>query len=72
MFVSSIMGMMSFFVVLAAPVIFVILLIWIYRMYKNSEIQVEQNKRIIELLEQFHGESSTVTKIQYQTSQACW
>lgn len=58
MFVSSIMGMISFFVVLAVPVSLVILLIWIYRMYKNSEIQVEQNKRIIELLEQFHGESS--------------
>ena len=58
MFVSSIMGMISFFVVLAVPVSFVILLIWIYRMNKNSEIQVEQNKRIIELLETFHGESS--------------
>jgi hypothetical protein len=58
MFVSSIMGMISFFVVLAVPVSLVILSIWIYRMYKNSEIQVEQNKRIIELLEQFHGESS--------------
>lgn len=58
MFVSSIMGMISFFVVLAVPVSLVILLIWIYRMYKNSEIQVEQNKRIIELLEKFHGSSS--------------
>ncbi|WP_102262672.1 hypothetical protein [Mesobacillus jeotgali] len=58
MFVSSIMGMISFFVVLAVPVSLMILLIWIYRMYKNSEIQVEQNKRIIELLERFHGDSS--------------
>ncbi|ESU33473.1 hypothetical protein G3A_06020 [Bacillus sp. 17376] len=58
MFAPSIMGMISFFIVLAVPISLVILLIWIYRMYKNSEIQVEQNKRIIELLEQFHGESS--------------
>jgi hypothetical protein len=58
MFVSSIMGMISFFVVLAVPVSLIILLIWIYRLYKNSEIQVEQNRRIIELLEEFHGESS--------------
>jgi ABC-type enterochelin transport system permease subunit len=54
----SIMGMTSLFIIIAVPVSFVLLLIWIYRMNKNSEIQVEQNKRIIELLEKFHRESS--------------
>ena len=53
----SIMGMMSLFIVIAVPVSFVFLLKWIYRMNKNSEIQVEQNKRIIELLEKLGEES---------------
>ncbi|WP_353654010.1 hypothetical protein [Bacillus sp. ISL-55] len=58
MYAPSIMGLTSLFIVIAVPVLFVFLLKWVYTTKKNSEIQVEQNRRIIELLEQFHGESS--------------
>jgi len=33
------------------PLAVIFLIIWIYKIKRNSEIQVEQNKRIIELLE---------------------
>ncbi|RSD29010.1 hypothetical protein [Mesobacillus subterraneus] len=58
MYAPSAMGLMSLFIGLAAPISFIVLLIWVYRVYKNSEKQVEQNKRIIELLEKLNGDSS--------------
>lgn len=51
MFVGSLMGLLSLFFVVAIHVAIVFLLIWIYRIFKNSDIQVEQNKKIIDLLE---------------------
>ena len=58
MFAPSAMGLMSLFIGLAAPISFILLLIWVYRINKNSEVQLEQNKRIIELLEKISGERS--------------
>jgi hypothetical protein len=58
MFAPSAMGLMSLFIGLAAPISFILLLIWVYRINKNSEVQVEQNKRIIELLEKVSGDRS--------------
>lgn len=55
MFAPSAMGLMSLFIGLAAPISFILLLIWVFRINKNSEIQIEQNKRIIELLEKVSG-----------------
>ncbi|MGJ7912501.1 hypothetical protein [Neobacillus sp. LXY-1] len=47
----SVMGYMSLFVVIGLPIAVIFLLVSVYKMKRNSEIQVEQNKRIIELLE---------------------
>ncbi|MCM3666310.1 hypothetical protein M3204_17980 [Mesobacillus subterraneus] len=58
MFAPSAMGLMSLFIGLAAPISFIVLLIWVFRINKNSEVQVEQNKRIIELLEKVSGDRS--------------
>lgn len=58
MFAPSAMGLMSLFIGLAAPISFIVLLIWVFRINKNSEVQVVQNKRIIELLEKVSGDRS--------------
>jgi flagellar biogenesis protein FliO len=58
MFAPSALGLMSLFIGLAAPISFIVLLIWVFRINKNSEVQVEQNKRIIELLEKVSGDRS--------------
>jgi hypothetical protein len=58
MFAPSAMGLMSLFIGLAAPISFIVLLFWVFRINKNSEVQVEQNKRIIELLEKVSGDRS--------------
>jgi flagellar biogenesis protein FliO len=58
MFAPSAMGLMSIFIGLAAPISFILLLIWVFRINKNSEVQVEQNKRIIELLEKVSEDRS--------------
>ncbi|MBP3953122.1 hypothetical protein [Bacillus suaedae] len=45
---------MDFYLVLlvfSIPVTVAVLLIWVYRIKKNSETQLEQNERIIQLLE---------------------
>lgn len=47
----SVMGFWSLLTVIGVPLAVIFLLIWIYKIKRNSEIQVEQNKRIIELLE---------------------
>lgn len=43
-------GMFYLLMIIAVPILFVFLLIWIYQIKKNSETQVEQNKEIIQLL----------------------
>jgi predicted membrane protein len=47
----SAFGLISLLFTIAVPVSFVLLLIWIYQLKKNSEKQIEQNKEIIRLLE---------------------
>ncbi|MBS4220317.1 hypothetical protein KHA96_18610 [Bacillus sp. FJAT-49711] len=51
MVVSSVLSLLSMLITIALPVAGVFLLIWIYQIKRNSEIQVEQNKEIIRLLE---------------------
>ncbi|WP_156431176.1 hypothetical protein [Bacillus sp. FJAT-29814] len=51
---SSIMGLFSLFIVTGVPVAIIFLLVLIYQIKKNSEIQIEQNKKIIQLLEKSH------------------
>jgi hypothetical protein len=48
----SALGMISFLITIALPVSLVLLLMWIFQLKKNSEIQIEQNKEMIRLLEQ--------------------
>lgn len=52
---TSIMGLFSLLIFLAGPVAAILLLVWVYQMKKNSEILIEQNKRVIELLEKENG-----------------
>jgi len=47
----SVMGFWSLLIVIGVPLAVVFLMIWIYKIKRNSEIQVEQSKKIIELLE---------------------
>jgi len=47
----SALGLISLLFTIAVPVSFVLFLIWIYQLKKNSEKQIEQNKEIIRLLE---------------------
>lgn len=47
----NIIGFLSFVILIGMPVVVILLLLWTYKMKKNSEIQIEQNKRIIEPLE---------------------
>jgi 4-hydroxybenzoate polyprenyltransferase len=50
MYAASILGLFSLLITIAVPVLLVFLLIWIYKIKKNSETQIEQNKEIIQLL----------------------
>jgi hypothetical protein len=47
----SLMGFGSLLTVIAVPVAAIFILIWIYQIKRNSDILVEQNRRIINLLE---------------------
>lgn len=48
----SIMVYWSLLITIGIPLSLVFLLIWIYKIKRNSEIQVEQNNKIIQLLEE--------------------
>lgn len=50
--VSFFAGLISLFLYIALPVLFILLILWIYRIKQNSDIQVEQNKEIIALLKE--------------------
>jgi len=50
-FMFSIMGYGSLLITIGTPLAVVFLLIWTYKIKRNSDIQVEQNSRIIQLLE---------------------
>ncbi|WP_197277531.1 hypothetical protein [Bacillus sp. FJAT-27245] len=52
---ASIMGLMSLLIALVIPVMVIVLAYWIYQIKRNTELQVEQNNRIIELLEKGDG-----------------
>jgi hypothetical protein len=47
----SLMGFGSLLTVIAVPVAAIFILIWIYQIKNNSNVLVEQNRRIINLLE---------------------
>jgi hypothetical protein len=50
-FMISLMGFGSLLTVVGVPVAAIFILIWIYQIKRNSDILVEQNRRIINLLE---------------------
>jgi hypothetical protein len=50
-FMSSFMGLFSLFFVTGVPVAVIFLLVWIYQIKRYGEIQIEQNNKIIQLLE---------------------
>lgn len=45
------MGLFSLMMYVAIPVVTIFFIIWIYRIKQNSDMQVEQNKEIIQLLQ---------------------
>jgi hypothetical protein len=45
------LGLGSLLITLGIPLSLVFLLVWVYRIKRNSDIQVEQNNKIIKLLE---------------------
>lgn len=47
----GVMGFGSFLFTIGLPLVIVFLVIWTYKIKRNSDIQVEQNNRIIKLLE---------------------
>jgi hypothetical protein len=50
-FMVSLLGFGSLLITIGIPLAFVFLLIWTYKIKTNSDIQVEQNNKIIQLLE---------------------
>lgn len=53
----GVMGLASLLITIGIPVAMVLLLIWTYKIKRNSDIQVEQNNKMIKLLEKIsHGE----------------
>lgn len=52
----SVMGFGSLLIAIGMPLAIVFLLIWIYKIKRNSDIQVEQNNKIIKLLEKESNE----------------
>ncbi|MBP2241060.1 4-hydroxybenzoate polyprenyltransferase [Cytobacillus eiseniae] len=47
---TSAIGLLSLLFTIAIPVSIVFLLLWIYQIKRNTEIQVAQNKEIFQLL----------------------
>ena len=45
------MGIFSLLFTIGIPVAIVFLMVWIYQIKRNGEIQIEQNNKIIQLLE---------------------
>lgn len=50
-FMVDVFGFWSLLTVIGLPLAVIFILIWIYKIKRNSEIQIEQNKQIIHLLE---------------------
>jgi hypothetical protein len=47
----GVMGFGSLLITIGTPLAMVFLLIWIYKIKRNSDIRVDQNNKIIKLLE---------------------
>ncbi|MCM3764919.1 hypothetical protein [Neobacillus niacini] len=47
----GVMGIWSLLFTLGIPVAIVILLVWIYQIKRNGDIHIQQNNKIIQLLE---------------------
>ena len=47
----GVMGFGSMLITIGMPLAVVFLLVWTYKIKRNSDIQVEQNNKIIKLLE---------------------
>ncbi len=43
-------GLIMLFFYLGLPILIILVVLWLYRIKQNSDIQVEQNKKIIQLL----------------------
>jgi chromate transport protein ChrA len=55
----GISGVLLSLLILVIPIVlFILLLIWIYQIKSNSDVQLKQNQRIIELLEEWNRKSS--------------
>lgn len=52
----GVMGFGSLLITIGMPLVMVFLLIWTYKIKRNSDIQVEQNNKIITLLEKDFNE----------------
>lgn len=52
----SVMGFGSLLITIGMPLAMFFLLIWVYKIKRNSDIQVEQNNKIIKLLEKNSNE----------------
>jgi hypothetical protein len=50
-FMVNVMGYESLLITIGTPLAVVFLLIWTYKIKRNSDIKVEQNNKIIQLLE---------------------
>lgn len=48
--VNLFVGLIGFVMYIVIPVVVILLILWLYRVKQNSDIQVEQNKEIIQLL----------------------
>lgn len=48
---NGVMGLGSLLIIIGMPLAVVFLLVWTYKIRRNSDIQVEQNNKIIKLLE---------------------
>jgi hypothetical protein len=55
-FMIGVMGFGSLLITIGMPLAMVFLLIWTYKLKRNSDIQVEQNNKIIKLLEKDSNE----------------
>lgn len=48
---NGVMGLGSLLIIFGMPLAVFFLLVWTYKIKRNSDIQVEQNNKIIKLLE---------------------
>lgn len=48
--VNLFVGLIGLVMYIVIPVVVILLVLWLYRIKQNSDIQVEQNKEIIQLL----------------------